>query len=322
MRVVVFGAVGFIGTNICKHLLKRGDHVVGVDNLFTGTVSNLAQLRQFENFSFVQHDVRSPIPFVGTADVALNLACPASPPKYMADTQLTLDTCYIGINNILDFCDRFLIRHGTLVHASTSEIYGDPLVHPQSEKYWGNTNPIGPRSCYDEGKRIAETILYCKSQNEVGNDLRIRVARIFNTYGPYMDPFDGRVVTNTLTSLILNKPVEIYGDGSQTRSFCFVDDLVEGIIKLIECNSKVHFDVFNLGNPVETTVNSLVAEAEKVFGNSAKIMKKNLPIDDPLKRKPDITKMTKMYNWRPKTGLKEGLASTRDYIEKALGLVE
>ncbi len=303
MRIIVTGGAGFIGSHLCKSLLDQGHSVVCVDNLFTGSKKNIQPLLENDRFEFVEHDITEPLS--ESADQIYNLACPASPIHYQKDPVYTFKTSVFGIFNMLELAHR---RKARILQASTSEIYGDPLEHPQRESYWGNVNPVGVRSCYDEGKRAGETI--CMDfQRKYGVD--VRIARIFNTYGPNMSPDDGRVVSNFIMQALNNKPLTIYGDGSQTRSFCFVSDMVDGLIKLM--NSSVTSPV-NLGNPDEFTIKELAEQILKLTGSKSKITFNPLPQDDPKQRQPDITAAKSKLKWSPAVKLSEGLKNTVEYF--------
>ena len=305
-RYLVTGGSGFLGSNFCEKLLKNNLHVVCVDNFITSEKSNIEYLTDYKNFEFFEKDIINK--FDLEIDGIFNFACAASPPKYQRDPLHTLDTCYLGTSNLSELA---LKNNAKIFHASTSEIYGDPLKHPQSEEYYGNVNTFGPRACYDEGKRIAETILY--NQNKK-NKLNINIARIFNTYGPRMSYNDGRVISNFIYSALNNKNIEIYGDGNQTRSFCYVDDLLNGIYKLF-FNDKIIDKPINLGNPAEYTINQLSKKIIELTNSKSKIIYKDLPINDPLKRKPDITMASKLLDWSPQIDLEVGLIKTIDYFK-------
>jgi UDP-glucuronate decarboxylase len=307
MRIIVTGGAGFIGSHLCKALLDQGHNVVCVDNLYTGSRKNVQPFLKSANFEFIESDITEPL--AETADQIYNLACPASPVHYQKDPVYTFKTSVFGTYNMLELAHR---RKARILQASTSEVYGDPLEHPQKESYWGNVNPVGARSCYDEGKRAAETI--CMDfQRKYGVD--IRIARIFNTYGPNMAPNDGRVVSNFIVQALQGKPLTVYGDGSQTRSFCFVSDMVDGLIKLM--NSSIKSPV-NLGNPSEFTVRSLAEEIVELTGSKSKIVCKSLPQDDPRQRKPDIGLAKSKLKWSPRISLRDGLKHTIQYFQKTL----
>jgi UDP-glucuronate decarboxylase len=304
--VLVTGGAGFIGSHLCKRLIADNNCVICADNLFTGNIDNIEELLGNSGFEFVRHDITEPLDV--DADRIYNFACPASPVYYQYDPIKTLKTSLIGSINILDHAKQLNTR---VLHASTSEVYGDPLVHPQNEAYWGNVNPIGVRACYDEGKRAAETLFF-DYRRRYG--VEIKVTRIFNTYGPNMHPNDGRVVSNFVTQALRGEDITIYGDGSQTRSFCYVDDLVDGIIKLMDSPSDFIGPV-NLGNPVEFTILELAALVVKLAGSKSKLVFRPLPQDDPKQRKPDIALAREKLNWEPRIALEEGLVKTIDYFK-------
>lgn len=305
-RILVTGGAGFIGNHLCRRLLNEGNYVICLDNFFTGLKRHIEDMLNNPNFELIEHDVVDPIDI--TVDQIYNLACPASPPHYQYDPVKTMKTSVLGIINMLELAKKY---KATLLHASTSEVYGNPLVHPQQESYWGNVNPIGIRSCYDEGKRAAETLMM-DYHRQYGVD--IRIIRIFNTYGPNMDPKDGRVVSNCIVQAINGKDITIYGDGSQTRSFCYVSDLVDGAIKMMN-NDKGFIGPVNLGNPSERTVLNLAEMVLEMTGSKSKITYKELPSDDPVKRKPDITKAQEILGWEPKVDIKDGLVKTIEYFK-------
>ncbi|NOD77449.1 MULTISPECIES: UDP-glucuronic acid decarboxylase family protein [unclassified Ruegeria] len=306
-RVLVTGGAGFLGSHLCDRLLDQGHEVLCVDNLFTGTKRNIDHLHNNPRFEFMRHDVTFPL-FV-EVDEIYNLACPASPVHYQHDPVQTTKTSVHGAINMLGLAKRLKCK---IFQASTSEVYGDPTIHPQTEDYWGNVNPVGPRSCYDEGKRCAETLFF-DYHRQMG--LEIKVARIFNTYGPRMHPADGRVVSNFIMQALTGEPITIFGDGTQTRSFCYVDDLIEGFIRLMETDKDVTGPV-NLGNPNEFSMNELASEVQALVGTDTPISFKDLPQDDPKQRQPDITLARSVLNWEPKVQLKEGLASTISYFRE------
>ncbi len=305
MNIVVTGGAGFIGSHLIERLLHRGDTVVCVDNYFTGQKKNIAPYLENPNFTALEHDIVQPL-FDIQADQIFNLACPASPIHYQYNPIKTIKTSTVGMIHMLGLAKRNGAR---LLQASTSEVYGDPHVHPQVESYWGNVNPIGIRSCYDEGKRVAETLCmdYHRSHN-----LPIRIIRIFNTYGPRMHPQDGRVVSNFIMEALDNKPITIYGDGTQTRSFCYVDDLVEGMIRMMDHNDFI--GPVNLGNPVELSMNELAQHIIRLTNSSSKIVFKDLPQDDPKQRQPDISLAQRMLSWTPVIDMETGLKKTIDYF--------
>jgi UDP-glucuronate decarboxylase len=305
-RVLVTGGAGFIGSHLCERLLAAGNEVLCVDNFFTGTRTNVARLLDNPRFELMRHDVTFPL-YV-EADRIYNLACPASPVHYQSDPVQTTKTSVHGAINMLGLAKRLRAR---ILQASTSEVYGDPQVHPQPESYWGHVNPIGFRSCYDEGKRCAETLFFDYWRQ---HRLQIKVARIFNTYGPNMHPHDGRVVSNFIMQALLNRPITLYGDGRQTRSFCYVDDLVDGLMRLMDTDPEVTGPV-NLGNPGEFTIRELAELVIELTGSRSKLVRKPLPEDDPRQRQPDITKAKKLLGWQPKVKLRQGLEKTIPYFE-------
>jgi UDP-glucuronate decarboxylase len=307
-RIVVTGGAGFIGSHLCQRLLADGDEVVCIDNYFTGTKRNILPLLQNSRFEAIRHDVTQPL-FI-EADQVYHLACPASPNHYQYNPVKTIKTNVLGTIHMLGVAKRV---HGRFLLASTSEVYGDPLEHPQEESYWGNVNPIGPRSCYDEGKRVAETLAYnYRTQNGVD----ARIVRIFNTYGPRMLFNDGRVVSNFVVQALTGEPITIYGDGSQTRSFCFVEDLVEGLY--LAMNVADFYGPVNLGNPVETTIIELAQLIIELTGSRSAIINKPLPADDPARRRPNIAIAEKKLNWRPQVELEKGLKRTIQDFDKRL----
>ena len=308
MRVLVTGGAGFIGSHLCERLLAQGDDVVCVDNYFTGTKHNVDHLRDHRNFELIRHDVTNPL--VIEVDRIYNLACPASPVHYQYNPVKTTKTSVLGAINMLGLAKRV---HARILQASTSEVYGDPEQHPQREDYWGHVNPIGVRSCYDEGKRVAETLFMDYHRQ---NKVDVRIVRIFNTYGPRMHPCDGRVVSNFIVQALRGEPITIYGDGSQTRSFCYVDDLVSGIMAFMEQDSEI--GPLNLGNPGEFTIRELAEKVVALTGSKSEIVCKPLPSDDPKQRKPDISKAKALLGWEPKIQLEEGLKRTIEDLAKRL----
>lgn len=304
-RILVTGGAGFLGSHLIDRLLVGGHEVLCVDNLFTGTKRNLDHLRAQPRFEFIRHDVTFPL-YV-EVDEIYNLACPASPIHYQHDPVQTTKTSVHGAINMLGLAKRLGCR---ILQASTSEIYGDPVIHPQPEQYWGNVNPIGPRSCYDEGKRCAETLFFDYYRQ---HSLEIKVARIFNTYGPRMHPADGRVVSNFIVQALKGEPITIYGDGQQTRSFCYVDELVEGLIRLMESPAELTGPI-NLGNPAEFTILELAELVLKETVSSSQLVRQTLPQDDPKQRQPDITLAKEHLSWIPKVALADGLKPTVAYF--------
>ena len=309
-RVLVTGGAGFLGSHLCDRLIAAGHEVLCVDNLFTGSRRNIQHLLANPNFEFMRHDVCFPL-YV-EVDAIYNLACPASPIHYQHDPIQTTKTSVHGAINMLGLAKRLNVP---ILQASTSEIYGDPDVHPQTEDYWGNVNPIGPRSCYDEGKRCAETLFF-DYHRQIG--LRIKVARIFNTYGSRMHPNDGRVVSNFIVSALQGNPITLYGDGSQTRSFCYVDDTIDGLVRLMESADEVTGPI-NIGNPNEMSVRELAELIIEMTGSSASIELCDLPADDPRQRQPDITRAREVLGWEPRIPLEQGLRATIDYFRELLG---
>nr|WP_070960976.1 UDP-glucuronic acid decarboxylase family protein [Hyphomonas sp. Mor2] len=308
-RVLVSGGAGFIGSHLCDRLIDKGYEVLCVDNFFTGTRANIVHLLDSKHFELMRHDVTFPL-FV-EVDQIYNMACPASPIHYQFDPVQTTKTSVHGAINMLGLAKRTKAR---ILQASTSEVYGDPSVHPQEESYWGNVNPIGPRSCYDEGKRCAETLFFDYYRQ---HNLDIKVARIFNTYGPRMHPNDGRVVSNFIVQALKGEDITLYGDGQQTRSFCYVDDLVEGLIRLMESPEGVTGPI-NLGNPGEFTIKELAENVIDLTGSKSKMVNKALPQDDPRQRQPDITLAKTTLDWEPEIVLRTGLTKTIAYFDDLL----
>lgn len=306
-RVMVTGGAGFLGSHLIDRLIEKGYDVLCVDNLFTGSKENLLHLHDNPRFEFLRHDVTFPL-FV-EVDEIYNLACPASPIHYQHDPVQTTKTSVHGAINMLGLAKRLGCK---ILQASTSEVYGDPAVHPQKEDYWGHVNPIGPRSCYDEGKRCAETLFF-DYHRQLG--LPIKVMRIFNTYGPRMHPADGRVVSNFIIQALRGEPISIYGDGSQTRSFCYVDDLIAGMIALMESEPEVTGPI-NIGNPGEFTIKELATKVIELTGSRSEIVQFPLPADDPKQRQPDISLARDILGWEPKIALEEGLGRTIDYFKE------
>jgi UDP-glucuronate decarboxylase len=308
-RVLVTGGAGFLGSHLCERLIAEGHEVLCVDNYFTGRKANIVHLEAEPYFEAMRHDVTHPL-FV-EVDEIYNLACPASPIHYQSDPVQTTKTSVIGAINMLGLAKRLKAK---ILQASTSEVYGDPLLHPQPESYRGNVNPIGPRACYDEGKRCAETLFFDYHRQ---HNMRIRVVRIFNTYGPRMHPNDGRVVSNFIVQALKGEPITLYGDGSQTRAFCYVDDLVEGFLRMMDAPDDITGPM-NLGNPVETSVAELAELVIDITGSSSQIVRQPLPIDDPIQRCPDISQASALLDWKAHTPLRQGLQRTVAYFENLL----
>ncbi len=309
MRVLVTGGAGFIGSHLCRRLLNEGHEVICLDNLFTGSRDNIRPLLADDHFEFIRHDIIEPI--LLEVDWIFNLACPASPIHYQHNPVKTVKTSVMGAINMLGMAKRVGAR---ILHTSTSEVYGDPQVHPQPESYHGNVNPIGLRSCYDEGKRVAETLMFDYHRQ---NKVDVRVVRIFNTYGPNMAVNDGRVVSNFIEQALSGKDITIYGEGEQTRSFQYVDDLIEGMLRMMQ--KEGFTGPVNLGNPEEFTIRELAEEVLRQTGSSSKLIKLPLPADDPKVRKPDISLAMRELDWKPQVRLKDGLARTIDYFKGVLG---
>ncbi len=308
-RILVTGGAGFLGSHLCERLLNEGHEVISLDNYFTGMKRNIVHLMDNPFFEVIRHDVT--MPFFIEVDEIYNLACPASPIHYQYNPIKTVKTSVMGAVNMLGLAKRIKAK---ILQASTSEVYGDPLVHPQKEDYWGHVNPIGKRSCYDEGKRVAETLFVSYREQ---NNVRIKIARIFNTYGPNMHPNDGRVVSNFIVQALKGENITIYGDGRQTRSFQYVDDLVEGFIRLMDTPETFTGPV-NLGNPGEFTILELAEKVLELTGSKSKLVFKPLPEDDPLQRQPDITLAKKELGWEPKIPLEKGLVKTITYFDQLL----
>ena len=308
-RVLITGGAGFLGSHLCERLLAQGMNVLCVDNFFTGSRLNIDHLLDQKNFELVRHDVTFPL-YVEVDDI-YNLACPASPIHYQRDPVQTTKTSVHGAINMLGLAKRVKAK---ILQASTSEVYGDPEVHPQTEEYWGRVNPVGTRSCYDEGKRCAETLFFDYWRQ---HKLRIKVARIFNTYGPRMHPNDGRVVSNFIVQALLGRDITIYGDGAQTRSFCYVDDLIDGLMRLMGTEDGVTGPI-NLGNPNEFTIKELATTVIHLTGSRSQIILRPLPQDDPRQRQPDISKAQQFLSWSPRVDLEDGLKRTISYFEKLL----
>ncbi len=308
-RILVTGGAGFLGSHLCERLLNAGHEVICLDNFYTGTKRNILHLLDNPLFMVLEHDVTNPL-FL-QVDEIYNLACPASPVHYQFDPIHTVKTSVLGAIHLLGMAKRVNAR---ILQASTSEVYGDPQVHPQPESYWGHVNPIGSRSCYDEGKRCAETLFFdYHRQHEVS----IKVARIFNTYGPRMHPKDGRVVSNFIVQALKGEPITVYGDGSQTRSFCYVDDLIEGFVRFMKSPEELTGPI-NLGNPAEFTIRELADTVIELTGSNSKVVYRLLPSDDPRQRKPDIRLAKQALGWDPKVALREGMVRTIDYFEQIL----
>lgn len=308
-RLLVTGGAGFLGSHLCERLIAEGAYVLCVDNFFTGTHGNIQTLRDHKSFELIRHNITFPLYL--EIDEIYNLACPASPRHYQHDPVQTTKTSVHGAINMLGLAKRVKAK---ILQASTSEVYGDPSVHPQTEDYWGNVNPIGVRSCYDEGKRCAETLFFDYWRQ---HKLPIKVARIFNTYGPRMHPNDGRVVSNFIVQALLGRDITIYGDGAQTRSFCYVDDLVDGLVRLMKTSDVVTGPV-NLGNPVEFSILELASKVVALTASRSRIVHRPLPDDDPRQRRPDISKAKELLSWSPRTSLEEGLVATIAYFEQLL----
>lgn len=304
MRILVTGGAGFIGSHLCERLLSEGNEVICLDNFFTGSKRNIMHLLDDHRFELIRHDVVEPI--LLEVDRIYHLACPASPVHYQYNPVKTVKTSVIGTINMLGLAKRVKAR---ILLASTSEVYGDPTVHPQTEEYWGNVNPIGIRSCYDEGKRLAETLMMDYHRQ---NGVDIRIVRIFNTYGPRMAENDGRVVSNFIVQALRGEDITLYGEGSQTRSFCYVSDLVEGIIAMMNCEGET--GPINLGNPTETTIREFAERIIRLTGSSSRIVNRPLPPDDPRQRQPDISRARRVLGWEPTVPLDEGLAATISYF--------
>jgi len=308
-RILVTGGAGFLGSNLCEKLLALDHEVICLDNFFTGKKENIIHLMNNPFFEVIRHDVT--MPYFIEVDEIYNLACPASPIQYQFNAIKTIKTSVMGAINMLGLAKRIKAK---ILQASTSEVYGDPEVHPQKEEYWGNVNPIGTRSCYDEGKRCAESLFFNYHRQ---NNVRIKVLRIFNTYGPKMDQNDGRVISNFIIQALNNKDITIYGKGSQTRSFCYVDDLLNGMIKFMESPDELKGPV-NMGNPVEFTIKELAELVIKLTGSKSKLIYMKLPEDDPLQRQPDISLARKELNWEPNVPLEEGLVKTIEYFKSVI----
>lgn len=309
MKILLTGAAGFLGSHISKKLIDNNHEVIGLDDLSTGSIKNIEPLMNHPKYSFIEHDVR--IPYQAKVDAILNFACPASPVNYQKDPVRTIETNFLGMINMLHLANETKAR---IIQASTSEIYGDPTQSPQKESYWGNVNPIGIRSCYDEGKRAAETLCFDYRRQY---NLDTRVIRIFNTYGPNMAIGDGRVVSNFIVQALRNEPINIYGDGKQTRSFCYVSDLVEGIYKLLQLDKNPETPI-NLGNPNEFTILELAKVVIEVTNSKSEIVNNPLPLDDPKQRCPDISLAKSTLNWEPTIELREGIEKTAAYFKQII----
>ena len=312
-QVLVTGGAGFLGSHLCDRLIARGDEVLCVDNFYTGGKGNVRHLMGNRNFELMRHDVTFPL-YV-EVDRIFNLACPASPVHYQHDPVQTTKTSVHGAINMLGLAKRLKAR---ILQASTSEVYGDPAMHPQREEYWGNVNPIGPRSCYDEGKRCAETLFFDYWRQ---HQLQIKVIRIFNTYGPRMQPDDGRVVSNFIVQALKGEPITLYGDGLQTRSFCYVDDLIDGMMRLMDSEREITGPI-NVGNPVEFTMRELAELVVAITGSKSPIVFRPLPQDDPKQRRPDISQAQAKLGWEPKVALADGLKETVDYFRRTLDFTD
>jgi len=308
-KILVTGGAGFLGSHLCERLLNEGNEVICLDNYFTGKKQNIIHLLDNPYFELIRHDIT--MPFFIEVDEIYNLACPASPIHYQYNAIKTIKTSVLGAVNMLGLAKRLRAK---ILQASTSEVYGDPLVHPQTEDYWGHVNPIGTRSCYDEGKRCAESLFFNYHRQ---NDVKIKVIRIFNTYGPRMDPNDGRVVSNFIVQALQNKDITIYGDGKQTRSFCYMDDLLEGMIRLMATGDDITGPI-NVGNPGEFTIMELAETVLRMTNSSSKIIYEPLPEDDPLQRQPDITLAKNTLGWEPKIPLEDGLKPTIEYFKSII----
>ncbi|MDX9701566.1 MAG: SDR family oxidoreductase [Candidatus Auribacterota bacterium] len=308
-RILITGGAGFIGSHLCERLLKEGNEVICLDNFFTGRKDNIRHLFDNSNFEVIRHDIIEPI--LLEVDQIYNLACPASPIHYQYNPVKTVKTSVMGAINMLGLAKRIRVP---ILQASTSEVYGDPLVHPQKEDYWGNVNCLGLRSCYDEGKRVAESLFFNYHRQ---NKVKIKVVRIFNTFGPRMLENDGRVVSNFIVQALRGKDITVYGDGSQTRSFCYIDDLLEGFIRMMDTPDDVTGPI-NMGNPTEFTIKELAEKIIKLTGTASKIIYKPLPVDDPTRRRPDISLAKQTLGWEPKVPVEEGLKNTIEYFRSKL----
>jgi UDP-glucuronate decarboxylase len=308
-RVLITGGAGFLGSHLCERLLEDGYHVICLDNFYTGTFKNIEHLRDNRNFELLRHDITHPLYI--EVDEIYNLACPASPIHYQRDPVQTTKTSVIGAINMLGLAKRLRAK---VFQASTSEVYGDPSIHPQPESYWGNVNPIGPRSCYDEGKRCAETLFFDYRRQ---HQLPIKVVRIFNTYGPRTHPNDGRVVSSFIVQALMGRDITLFGEGLQTRSFCYVDDLIDGFVRMMRTGNDVTGPI-NLGNPGEFTILELANLIIDIVGSKSRIVRKPLPQDDPKQRQPDISEANRLLEWAPTISLREGLLRTIPYFEQLI----
>ncbi|MBZ7931982.1 SDR family oxidoreductase [Campylobacter sp. RM12910] len=310
--ILVTGGSGFVGSNLCQRLIENGDKIICVDNNYTGRMSNIKNLLENPNFTFIEHDICDILEIGEKIDQIYNLACPASPPAYQGKYAIkTTKTCVLGILNMLELAKK---HNATILQGSTSEVYGDPIMHPQSESYRGNVNPIGIRACYDEGKRCAESLMFDYHRHE---NVDIKVIRIFNTYGPNMDPNDGRVVSNFICQALSGKDITVYGDGTQTRSFCYIDDLIDIMIKVMN-SDKEFTGPINTGNPGEFTIKELAQKVIEKINSKSQIIYKDLPLDDPTQRRPDITLAKDKFQWEPKIKLDEGLDKTIEYFKTCI----
>jgi UDP-glucuronate decarboxylase len=311
VRALVTGAAGFLGSHLCDRLRRDGIEVLGCDNFYTGRRANISHLDGDSGFTFFEHDVTRPIDAgaVGPLDLIFNMACPGSPPAFQRDPVFTLDTNYLGVRNLLELARE---KGAIILQASTSEVYGDPTVHPQDESYWGNVNCFGPRGCYDEGKRVAETLMLEYARRD---GVRIKIVRIFNTYGPRMDPEDGRIISSFIVQALRGDPITVFGDGSQTRSFCYVDDLVDGLVKMAASETSFTGPV-NLGSTAEHTVLETARIIKEMTGSRSEIVFKSLPTDDPKMRNPDISLAESSLRWRPAVSFEQGAARTVEYFRK------
>ncbi|BBY00484.1 UDP-glucuronic acid decarboxylase family protein [Mycobacterium seoulense] len=314
MRALVTGAAGFLGSHLCDRLRRDGIEVLGFDNLYTGRLENITQLEGDPGFSFLEHDITRPLDGAidGPLDFIFNMACPASPRAYQRDPLFTLETNYVGMRNLLELARE---QRATILQASTSEVYGDPTVHPQVESYWGNVNCFGVRSCYEEGKRVAETLMLEYARRY---DIQIKIVRIFNTYGPRMDPEDGRIISSFIVQALRGEPITVFGDGSQTRSFCYVDDLVDGLVRMAMSEPSFTGPV-NLGSPAEVTVSETARTIREMTGSASPTVLHDLPQDDPKKRKPDVSLAESRLGWRPRVPFEEGAARTIEYFRDTIG---